>query len=52
MGGGAFDWLKTGRIGAKSAKQAEIRLSDLRKVLSIAAAKAGMGCGAGLLTNR
>jgi hypothetical protein len=35
MGGGAFDWLKTGRIGAKSAKQAEIRLADLQKILSI-----------------
>jgi len=37
MGGGAFDWLKAGRIGAESTKQAEIRLADLRKILSIAA---------------
>jgi hypothetical protein len=36
MGGGAFDWLKTGRISTKSAKQAEIRLADLQKILSIA----------------
>ena len=38
MGGGAFDWLKAGRISAESAKQAEIRLADLRKILSIATA--------------
>jgi hypothetical protein len=35
MGGGAFDWLKTGRISTKSAKQAEIRLANLQKILSI-----------------
>jgi hypothetical protein len=38
MGGGAFDWLKAGRISTKTAKQAEIRLADLRKILSIARA--------------
>jgi hypothetical protein len=37
MGGGAFNWLKTGRIGVESAKQAEIRLADLWKILSIVA---------------
>jgi len=41
MGGGACDWLKTGRIGAKTAKQAEIRLADLQKILSIVRAAAG-----------
>jgi hypothetical protein len=35
MGGSACDRLKTGRIGAKTAKQAEIRLADLQKILSI-----------------
>jgi len=42
MGGGACDWLKTGRISAKTAKQAEIRLADLQKILSIVRAP---GCG-------
>jgi hypothetical protein len=37
MGGGAFNWLKTGGIGGKSRKQPEIRLANLRKILSIAA---------------
>jgi hypothetical protein len=36
MGLGALDWLKTARIGPKTAKQAEIRLANLQKILSIA----------------
>jgi len=36
MGGAAFDLLKTGRSGPESAKQAEIRLADLLKILRIA----------------
>jgi hypothetical protein len=35
MGGGAFKLLKTGHIGPESAKQVEIRLANLRKILSI-----------------
>jgi hypothetical protein len=38
MGGGAFNWLKMGGIGAESRNQAEIRLADLLKILSIRAA--------------
>jgi hypothetical protein len=37
MGGGAFTLLKAGRAGPKSAKQAEIRLAILSKILRIAA---------------
>jgi hypothetical protein len=36
MGGGAFILLKGGRIGPKSAKQVEIRLAILLKILQIA----------------
>jgi hypothetical protein len=36
MGGAAFTLLKTGRAGAKSAKQVEIRLAILPKILRIA----------------
>jgi hypothetical protein len=36
MGGGAFLLLKTGRRGPESAKQAEIRLAGLLKILDIA----------------
>lgn len=36
MGGGAFILLKTGRRGPGSAKQAEIRLASLLKILRIA----------------
>ena len=35
MGGGAFILLKTGRAGPESAKQAEIRLAILLKILRI-----------------
>jgi hypothetical protein len=35
MDGGAFDWLKADRIGMKTAKQAEILLADLQRILSI-----------------
>jgi hypothetical protein len=35
MGGGAFILLKTGRSGPKTAKQVEIRLAVLLKILSI-----------------
>jgi hypothetical protein len=35
MGGRAFILLKTGRNGPESAKQAEIRLAILPKILSI-----------------
>jgi len=38
MGGEAFILLKAGRPERESVKQAEIRLADLRKILSIAAA--------------
>ena len=34
MGGGAFDLLKTGRAGPESAKQVEIGLAGLPKILS------------------
>ena len=37
MGGGAFNLLKAGRFGAESAKQAEIGLAILPKILRIAA---------------
>jgi hypothetical protein len=40
MGGGAFTLLKAGRAGPKSAKQAEIRLAILSKILRIAAWRA------------
>jgi hypothetical protein len=50
MGGGAFNWLKTGRIGAQSAKQAEIRLADLWKILSIVATEGRHEGGPGLAT--
>jgi hypothetical protein len=43
MGGGACDWLKTGRIRAKTAEQAEIRLADLQKILSIVRAPGRRG---------
>jgi len=36
MGGGTFILLKTGRAGLESAKQAEIRLAILLKILQIA----------------
>jgi hypothetical protein len=36
MGGAAFTLLKTGPAGAKSAKQVEIRLAILPKILCIA----------------
>jgi hypothetical protein len=36
MGGGRFILLKAGCPGAESAKQAEIRLADLLKILHIA----------------
>jgi hypothetical protein len=36
MGGGAFILLKAGRPWPESAKQAEIRLANLLKILSIA----------------
>jgi hypothetical protein len=36
MSGGGFIPLKTGRAGSESAKQAEIRLANLRKILRIA----------------
>ena len=35
MGGAAFNLLKTGRSGPESAKQAEILLADLLKILRI-----------------
>jgi hypothetical protein len=35
MGGAAFTLLKTGRAGPKSAKQVEIRLAILPKILRI-----------------
>jgi hypothetical protein len=37
MGGAAFTLLKAGRAGPKSAKQVEIRLANLPKILGIAA---------------
>jgi hypothetical protein len=40
MGGAAFTLLKTGRAGAKSAKQVEIRLAILPKILRIAGPEA------------
>jgi hypothetical protein len=40
MGGGAFNWLKMPGIVRKSPKQAEIRLADLQKILSIAGGSA------------
>jgi hypothetical protein len=52
MGGGACDWLKTGRIGAKTAKQAEIHLADLQKILSIVRARSAPGLADGRLTGR
>jgi hypothetical protein len=39
MGGGAFILLKTRRAGPESAKQVEIRLANLLKILAIAAAE-------------
>jgi hypothetical protein len=45
MRGSAFNWLKTGRIGAESAKQPEIRLADLWKILSIAGETEPGGAG-------
>jgi hypothetical protein len=36
MGGGAFILLKSGRAGPESAKQVEIRLANLLKILGIA----------------
>jgi hypothetical protein len=36
MGGGAFILLKVGHFGPESAKQAEIRLANLLKILWIA----------------
>jgi hypothetical protein len=36
MGGGAFILLKSQRAGPESAKQVEIRLANLLKILSIA----------------
>jgi hypothetical protein len=38
MGGGAFILLKSRRAGPESAKQVEIRLANLLKILTIAAA--------------
>jgi hypothetical protein len=40
MGGAAFTLLKAGRAGPKSAKQVEIRLANLLKILGIAARSA------------
>jgi hypothetical protein len=40
MGGGAFTLLKAGRPWPKSAKQVEIRLAILPKILRIAAPRA------------
>jgi hypothetical protein len=48
MGGGAFNWLKTGRIGVESAKQAQIRIADLWKILSIVATEGRDEGGRGL----
>jgi hypothetical protein len=39
MSGGAFILLKAGRIGPETAKQAEIRLANLLKILPIAEPK-------------
>jgi hypothetical protein len=36
MGEGVFNWLKMPGISSESPKQAEIRLADLQKILSIA----------------
>jgi hypothetical protein len=38
MGGGAFILLKSRQTGPESAKQVEIRLANLLKILAIAAA--------------
>jgi hypothetical protein len=35
MGGGTFIWLKTGRGAPESAKQAEIGVAGLRKIVTI-----------------
>jgi hypothetical protein len=45
MGGGAFNWLKTGWIGAESVKQAEIHLADLWKILSTVRRRRARRCG-------
>jgi hypothetical protein len=51
MSGGAFNWLKTGGIGPKSRKQAEIRLFDLLKILSIGRETVAGGYGPGFARN-
>jgi hypothetical protein len=51
MDGGAFNWLKTGGIGRKSRKQAEIRLFDLLKILSIGRETVGGRVGPGFARN-
>jgi hypothetical protein len=43
MGGGAFILLKSRRAGPESAKQVEIRLANLLKILAIARRKAQNG---------
>jgi hypothetical protein len=43
MGGGAFILLKSGRAGPESAKQVEIRLANLLKILAIARRRAQNG---------
>jgi hypothetical protein len=43
MGGGAFNLLKSGRRGPESAKQAEIGLASLFKILGIQPWPPGVG---------
>jgi hypothetical protein len=49
MGGGAFILLKAGRPWPESAKQAEIRLACLLKILQIARFGAGVLAGTAVL---
>jgi hypothetical protein len=58
MGGGAFLLLKVGRNGPESAKQAEIRLAILPKILSIGrpggpspSPRGGRTCDGGIFTD-
>jgi hypothetical protein len=44
MGGGALILLKSGQIGPKTAKQAEIRLANLLKILGNASPKPQRTC--------
>jgi hypothetical protein len=44
MGGAAFDLLKTGRSGPENAKQVEIRLASLLKILRIATVPGARSC--------